>query len=71
MELVWAGTIATSTITFDSILQFWLNGNRPKQCDNGDDKIPLNFQWNEHSMNIMYKFWRTARYLRLKVLRGP
>jgi hypothetical protein len=62
MELVWAGTIATSTIMFVSILQFWLNGNCPKQCDTEHDKIPLNFQWNDNSVNIL-RFRHLVRML--------
>jgi hypothetical protein len=34
-------------------------------------EIVQNHMIMDNSVNIMYEFWRTARYLRLKVLGGP
>ena len=75
MELVWAGTIATSTIAFVSILTFWFNENRcgdlEDECDSSHNATTTNFSWNDDNVNLMYEYWRTSRYLKLKLLGGP
>ncbi len=74
--MVWgAGTIINnSTIIFLSVLHFWFNGRRPPLLQEfGDDhnQVDTAFQWNNDSINLMYKFWRATKYLKFKVLGGP
>jgi hypothetical protein len=74
MEMVWAGAITNSTIVFVSILQFWLNRRRPQlqELDDGHNQVDTTFQWNDDSVNLIFEFWRAAKYpfLDMKIVDG-